>query len=53
MLDIYKDPPKEKNEATRLFEKIWDEANDPMEIKRKQLKKDEKLIQEDKSFYIE
>lgn len=42
----------EKNEEiTKQFEKILDEAKDPIVIQRKQLKKKREEIQKDKDYY--
>ena len=45
--------PKEKNEITRLFEKIWDNANDPVEVARRKMRKAQKEVKADRSFYLE
>jgi len=45
--------PKEKNEITRLFEKIWDDANDPIEIARQRMRKAQEDIKQDRSFHLE
>ena len=43
---------KEQNEISRQFAKIFDEASDPIEIQKKELKKRRKEIENDKDFIL-
>jgi len=43
---------KEPNEITRHFEKIWDDAHDPVKVARKRLEKTIGSIKEDNNFHL-